>query len=321
MAEQILVAEHVAKHYPLKGAGFSRRSGRVLAVQDVSLSVTAGEVFGLVGESGCGKSTLGRALLRLEEPTAGRVFFKGSDIAAFGRRRLRQFRREAQIIYQDPYSSLNPRRQIGDLVAEPLDIHQVGTPAERRERVAWLLKVVGLLPEHGRRYPHEFSGGQRQRIVIARALTLNPLLLLADEPVSALDVSIQAQVINLLKALQAQFNLTYIFISHDLSLVEYLSDRVAVMYLGRLVEQAPKRELYREPLHPYTLALLSAAPVPDPRATKNRILLTGDVPSPINPPAGCSFHPRCRESRDLCRVETPALRELLPGRLIACHNR
>jgi len=321
MAEQILVAEHVAKHYPLKGAGFSRRKGRVLAVEDVSLSVTAGEVFGLVGESGCGKSTLGRALLRLEDPTAGRVFFNGADIAAFGRARLKQFRREAQIIYQDPYSSLNPRRQIGDLVAEPLDIHRVGTPAERRERAAWLLKVVGLLPEHGRLYPHEFSGGQRQRIVIARALTLNPMLLLADEPVSALDVSIQAQVINLLKELQAQFNLTYIFISHDLSLVEYISDRVAVMYLGRLVEQAPKQDLYREPLHPYTQALLSAAPVPDPRAVKHRILLSGDVPSPVNPPAGCSFHPRCRESRELCRIETPAFRELSPGRFVACHNR
>ncbi len=321
MAQPILVAEHVAKHYPLKGAGFSRRRGRVLAVADVSLSVAAGEVFGLVGESGCGKSTLGRALLRLEDPTAGRVLFNGEDIAAFDPPRLKQFRREAQIIYQDPYSSLNPRRQIGDLVAEPLDIHRVGTPAERQERAAWLLKVVGLLPEHARRYPHEFSGGQRQRIVIARALALNPMLLLADEPVSALDVSIQAQVINLLKELQSQFNLTYLFISHDLSLVEYISDRVAVMYLGRLVELASKQDLYREPLHPYTQALLSAAPVPDPRAPKNRILLTGDVPSPVHPPAGCSFHPRCRESREICRSDPPAFRELFPGRFVACHNR
>jgi oligopeptide/dipeptide ABC transporter ATP-binding protein len=321
MTQPILVAEHVAKHYPLKGAGFSRRRGRVLALADVSLSVAVGEVFGLVGESGCGKSTLGRALLRLEDPTAGRVLFNGEDIAAFDPPRLKQFRREAQIIYQDPYSSLNPRRQIGDLVAEPLDIHRVGTPTERQERVAWLLKVVGLLPEHARRYPHEFSGGQRQRIVIARALALNPMLLLADEPVSALDVSIQAQVINLLKELQAQFNLTYIFISHDLSLVEYISDRVAVMYLGRLVELAARQALYREPLHPYTQALLSAAPVPDPRAPKNRILLTGDVPSPVNPPAGCSFHPRCRESREICRSAPPAFRELSPGRFVACHNR
>jgi oligopeptide/dipeptide ABC transporter ATP-binding protein len=321
MAQPILIAEHIAKHYPLKGAGFSRRRGKVLAVADVSLSVAAGEVFGLVGESGCGKSTLGRALLRLEDPTAGRVLFNGENIAAFDPPRLKQFRREAQIIYQDPYSSLNPRRQIGDLIAEPLDIHRVGSPAERQERVAWLLQVVGLLPEHGRRYPHEFSGGQRQRIVIARALALNPQLLLADEPVSALDVSIQAQVINLLKELQAQFNLTYIFISHDLSLVEYIADRVAVMYLGRLVELASKQELYRESLHPYTQALLSAAPVPDPKAPKNRILLTGDVPSPINPPPGCSFHPRCRESRDRCRAEIPALREIIPGRFVACHNR
>jgi oligopeptide/dipeptide ABC transporter ATP-binding protein len=293
----------------------------VLAVADVSLGVAAGEVYGLVGESGCGKSTLGRLLLRLEDPTAGRVRFNGEDVAAFDAGRLKRFRREAQIVYQDPYSSLNPRRSIGDLVGEPLDIHRVGTPAERRERVAWLLDVVGLRPEHGRRYPHEFSGGQRQRIVIARALALNPRLLLADEPVSALDVSIQAQVVNLLKELQARFNLTYLFISHDLNLVECICDRVAVMYLGRLVEVAPKPELYREPLHPYTQALLSAAPVPVPGARRNRILLAGDVPSPVNPPAGCSFHPRCRESSDICSRQLPEFREISPGRFVACHNR
>jgi len=321
MTEPILTAEHVAKHYPLRGAGFSRRKGRVLAVADVSFEIVAGEVFGLVGESGCGKSTLGRVLLRLEEPTAGRVHFNGEDIAAFGDARLKRFRREAQIVYQDPYSSLNPRRTIGDLIAEPLDIHRVGTPAERRERMAWLLKVVGLLPEHGRRYPHEFSGGQRQRIVIARALALNPQLLLADEPVSALDLSIQAQVINLLKELQARFNLTYIFISHDLSLVEYICDRVAVMYLGRLVELASKQDLYAEPLHPYTQALLSAAPVPNPGVRKQRILLTGDVPSPIHPPSGCSFHPRCRDRSGICTQQLPEIRRISPGRFIACHHR
>jgi oligopeptide transport system ATP-binding protein len=321
MTKPILAAERVAKHYPLRGAGFSRRSGRVLAVADVSFEIAAGEVFGLVGESGCGKSTLGRVLLRLEELTTGRVCFNGEDIAAFDAPRLKRFRREAQIVYQDPYSSLNPRRTIGDLIAEPLDIHRVGTPAERRERRAWLLNVVGLLPEHGRRYPHEFSGGQRQRIVIARALALNPELLLADEPVSALDVSIQAQVVNLLKELQAQFNLTYIFISHDLSLVEYICDRVAVMYLGRLVELARKQDLYGQPSHPYTQALLSAAPVPDPKARKNRILLAGDVPSPIHPPSGCSFHPRCRERRDICSEQFPEFREISPGRFVACHHR
>ncbi len=321
MTEPILTAEHVAKHYPLRGAGFSRRKGRVLAVAEVSFEIAAGEVFGLVGESGCGKSTLGRVLLRLEEPTAGCVRFHGEDIAAFDAQRLKRFRREAQIVYQDPYSSLNPRRTIGDLIAEPLDIHRVGTPAERRERMAWLLNVVGLLPEHGRRYPHEFSGGQRQRIVIARALALNPQLLLADEPVSALDVSIQAQVINLLKELQARFNLTYIFISHDLSLVEYICDRVAVMYLGRLVELASKQDLYAEPLHPYTQALLSAAPVPNPGARRQRILLTGDVPSPIHPPSGCSFHPRCRDRSDICARQLPEYRRISPGRFIACHHR
>jgi oligopeptide/dipeptide ABC transporter ATP-binding protein len=285
------------------------------------MSVGRGEVFGLVGESGCGKSTLGRVVLRLEEPTEGKVFFDGKDLGEFGKARLKQFRREAQIIYQDPYSALNPRVRVGELVEEPLSIHRIGTPKERHDRVAWLLNVVGLLPEQANRYPHEFSGGQRQRIVIARALALNPQLLLADEPVSALDVSIQAQIINLLKELQAEFDLTYIFISHDLSVVEYIADRVAVMYLGRIVELGPKKEFYEAPSHPYSQALLSAAPNPDPTAIRQRIILTGDVPSPINPPSGCPFHPRCRERRSICSETSPPLKEIANDRWVSCHLR
>jgi len=321
MAPVILKSEQVTKHYPLKGAGFSNRAGVVRAVDGVTLGIRRGEVFGLVGESGCGKSTLGCVLLRLEEPTEGKVFFDGRDLNTLDRQGIKAFRREAQIIYQDPYSALNPRKKIAQLIEEPLIIHGIGAATERRERVAWLLEVVGLLPEQGSRYPHEFSGGQRQRIVIARALALNPQLIVADEPVSALDVSIQAQVINLLKELQAEFSLTYLFISHDLSVVEYIADRVGVMYLGRLVETAPKEAFYRRPLHPYSQALLSAAPVPDPKAERKRIILTGDVPSPVHPPRGCAFHPRCMEHRTVCKEQIPPLREVLPGHRVACHLR
>jgi len=321
VSQPILACEQLTKHYSLKTAGFSRRSGVVRAVEDVSLTVLSGEVFGLVGESGCGKSTLGRVLLRLEDPTAGKVFFAGQNLAAFGPSQLKKFRREAQIIYQDPYSALNPRQKIGRLIEEPLSIHRVGTRQERRDRVHWLLDVVGLQPDHAQRYPHEFSGGQRQRIVIARALALNPKLILADEPVSALDVSIQAQVLNLLEELRAEFGLTYIFISHDLSVVEHIADRVAVMYLGRLVEVGPKKEFYNQPSHPYSQALLSAAPIPDPTAERNRVILTGDVPSPVNPPSGCSFHPRCPERRDICFTKAPTLRQLTPERWVSCHMR
>ena len=321
MCKSILVAKNLKKHYPLKTSGFSRRQGVVLAVDGVSLEVQRVEVFGLVGESGCGKSTLGRVLLRLEEPTSGRVFFEGQDIGSFEAERLKQFRREATIIYQDPYSALDPRQKIGRLIEEPLVIHRMGDARERRERVDSLLKMVGLLPEHAQRYPHEFSGGQRQRIVIARALALQPRLVIADEPVSALDVSIQAQIINLLEELQAQFGLTYLFISHDLSVVEYIADRVGVMYLGKIVELAPKRDFYNRPSHPYSLALLSAAPVPDPTFEKRRIILKGDVPSPVDPPSGCPFHPRCPEHQAICSTEVPVLKELSPGHWVSCHLR
>jgi oligopeptide/dipeptide ABC transporter ATP-binding protein len=320
VTEALLRAEDLVMHYPTKAGGRpGRRGTAVKAVDGVSLAVQPGEVFGLVGESGCGKSTLGRLLLRIEAPTAGRVFFEGQDLGGFDRGRLKRFRRQAQIIYQDPYSALNPRQRVGRIIAEPLEIHGIGTATERQQRVAELLQVVGLRPGQAVRYPHEFSGGQRQRIVIARALALNPRLILADEPVSALDVSIQAQVINLLEELKGRFGLTYIFISHDLSVVEHISDRVAVMYLGRLVELAEREVFYQRPLHPYAQALLSAAPVPDPDAPRQRQILKGDVPSPINPPSGCTFHPRCPHQMPVCVEERPGLRELAPGHWVACH--
>ncbi len=322
MKQSFLSAQNVKKYYPLKSSRFSRRHGVVRAVDGISFDVREREVFGLVGESGCGKSSLGRILLRLEEPTAGQIYFQENNLGAFDKIRLKQFRREAQIIYQDPYSALNPRKKIGQLIQEPLDIHKIGTPKARQERVAWLLEKVGLPPEYAKRYPHQFSGGQRQRIVVARALALNPRLLLADEPVSALDVSIQAQVINLLMDLREELGLTYIFISHDLSVIEHICDEVAVMYLGRIVESAPKKAFYDQPKHPYSQALLSAAPVPDPEASKQHIILQGDVPSPINPPAGCPFHPRCPVRKPTwteCTSEIPALRQISPGRRVSCH--
>ncbi|MGA8020443.1 MAG: dipeptide ABC transporter ATP-binding protein [Desulfobacterales bacterium] len=319
MTRPILRAQDLVMHYPVKTAGSARPRQVVRAVDGVSLAVKPGEVFGLVGESGCGKSTLGRLLLYIEKPTAGWVFFEDEDLGTFGRRRLKRFRREAQIIYQDPYSALNPRQRVGSIIEEPLVIHGIGTAAERHERVEELLRVVGLRHGQAAQYPHEFSGGQRQRIVIARALALNPRLILADEPVSALDVSIQAQVINLLEELKDRFGLTYIFISHDLSVVEHICDRVAVMYLGRLVELANRQAFYQKPLHPYAQALLSAAPVADPDAERNRQILSGDVPSPINPPPGCTFHPRCPHRMPVCSEERPRFQELEFERWVACY--
>ncbi len=323
MDDVLVQAHELSKYYPLKSPGFTKRSGVVRAVQDVSFQIREREVFALVGESGCGKSTLGRLLLRIEEPSAGTVVFDGRDLRTMGKKALFQFRRSAQIIYQDPYSALNPRKKIGDLIEEPLIIHRLGSRSQRRDRVLWLLNRVGLGSDHAQRYPHEFSGGQRQRIVIARALATEPKFIVADEPVSALDVSIQAQVINLLEELQEELGLTYLFISHDLSVVEHIAHRVGVMYLGRLVEVAPTRAFFQAPCHPYAQALLSAAPVPDPsaRTWEQRILLDGDVPSPLRPPSGCPFHPRCRERTSVCEKTRPELKKVDNSRWVACHHR
>ncbi len=315
-------------YFPIReGIIRERHIGDVRAVDGVSFELRPGETLGLVGESGCGKTTTGRAILRLVDPTAGSLTFDGLDITTLKGEALRRIRRRMQMIFQDPYASLNPRMTVNGIVGEPLEVHnEGGSSAERRERVGQLLATVGLNPEYGARYPHEFSGGQRQRIGVARALALNPDLIVADEPISALDVSIQAQIINLLERLQGQFGLTYLFIAHDLSVVRHISDRIAVMYLGRIVEVAPSRELNSEPLHPYTVALLSAIPIPDPvvESRRRRIILKGDVPSPVNPPSGCRFHTRCwlRENLgnpDRCENDDPALREVSAGHTVACH--
>ncbi len=318
MAEHdvVLRGEDLVKHYPIKSGVIRRTTGHVRAVDGVSLELRRGETLGVVGESGCGKSTLGRLLMRLEEPTSGRVFLDGVDMHSTSASEMRKLRRDIQIVFQDPYTSLNPRKTVGDIVGEPFDIHPDVVPkGGRRRRVQELLDLVGLNPEHINRYPHQFSGGQRQRIGIARGIALNPKVLICDEPVSALDVSVQAQVVNLLEKLQDELGLAYVFIAHDLSVVRHISDRVAVMYLGKIVEVGTEQEIYETPTHPYTRALLSAVPVPDPRARDERqqIVLTGDVPSPANPPSGCRFHTRCWKATELCAREEPLLEQRPDG--------
>jgi oligopeptide transport system ATP-binding protein len=316
----LLQVKGLTKYFPLKGGLLSREVDRVHAVDGVSFSIAAGETLGMVGESGCGKSTTGRCILRLIEPSSGEVRFNGQDVTAMNPQALREVRRDMQIIFQDPFASLNPRMTVEAIIGEALTIHKLTkSPADYQARVVDLLETVGLNADHMRRFPHEFSGGQRQRIGIARALAVSPKLIVCDEPVSALDVSIQAQVINLLEDLQAKMGLTYLFIAHDLSVVEHISNRVAVMYLGRVVEIAPSRDLYTRPKHPYTEALLSAVPIPDPKAKKQRIVLTGDVPNPVNRPTGCHFHPRCPKATERCKVEEPLLKAVGTQHQAACH--
>ena len=322
MSEPLLEVQDLVMHFPIGGGMFAKPAGVVKAVDGVSFKIRKGETLGLVGESGCGKTTTGRCILQLERATSGRILFEGIDLRSLDAAALRAVRRRIQVIFQDPYSSLNPRMTVGQILAEPLQVHRiVPDRGERDLRVRELLVQVGLLPQHAGRYPHQLSGGQRQRVGIARALATEPALIVCDEPVSALDVSIQAQIINLLEELQAKLGLTYLFIAHDLSVVRHISDRVAVMYLGRIAELANRQALYEEPLHPYTRALLSAVPIPDPKieAKRERTVLRGEVPSPLNPPSGCVFHPRCPIAVDRCSAELPPLREIRPGHWAACH--
>ncbi|MBW2429985.1 MAG: dipeptide ABC transporter ATP-binding protein [Deltaproteobacteria bacterium] len=317
--ETLLSVENLEVHFPIKKGLLSRTAAYVYAVDGVSITLEKGETLGIVGESGCGKTTTGLAVLRLIEPTGGTIRFGDTDITVLSTSKLRALKKEIQMIFQDPYSSLNPRMTVNQILRDPMEIHGMYPGTERKERIAYLLEKVGLRPEQGRRYPHEFSGGQRQRIGIARALALNPQVIIGDEPVSALDVSIQAQIINLLVDLQQEFHLSYIIIAHDLAVVEHICDRIAVMYLGKIVETAAYNNVYADPKHPYTRALLSAIPVADPMAKKERMILKGDVPSPINPPSGCAFHPRCPHRMDICDKETPILKDIGGKHFVACY--